>query len=226
MIDRLTSALVACFFLGSAVSAETDHVRLGQHFLYSVDHPYSELRNIAAVQDQLKFHMPEFVSGFDGCPALVAGSIESATLRDTLRDTWTVIQTLRVECWIVLQIDPSTRVTASGPADRIMPVMIRAIMANAARLSAEDEDWAKTLVVFPGGEIACKDRDRLGLSLPDGKSPPEQSVDFDMIMATGDKRFLLVTQMVYGRSGFVYGVLWRETEGGGEVISIFPDLQQ
>ena len=43
MIDRLATALVACLFLGSAVSAETDKVRLGQHFYYSADQRYSEI---------------------------------------------------------------------------------------------------------------------------------------------------------------------------------------
>jgi hypothetical protein len=48
-------------------------------------------------------------------------------------------------------------------------------------------------------------------------------VDFELIMSTNDERFILVTQMVYGRSGFVYGVRWRDSQGRGEVISIFPD---
>jgi len=96
-------------------------------------------------------------------------------------------------------------------------------MANAEMLAAEDEDWSQTLVTFTDGEITCTDQERCRLSLLDGKNPPEQSVDFDLIMATGDERFILVTQSIYGRSGFVYGVRWRESENGGEVVSIFPD---
>lgn len=169
--------------------------------------------------------MQLFVKGFDDCPAIVAGPLESATPRDTLRDTWTVIQTLQVECWAVLQVDPATPVTEAGPADRITPAMMHAIMVNADRLSAGDEEWARTLMTLPGGDITCKDDWRCGLSLPDGRNPPEQSLGFDLIMALADERFIRITQMVYGRSGFVYGVHWRDTEGGGAVISIFPNLR-
>lgn len=82
--------------------------------------------------------------------------------------------------------------------------MIHGIIAPAERLSAEDEEWAKVLMAFPGGEIACRDGEGCRLSLQDGRNPPEQSLDFDLIMATQGVWFIIVTQMVYGRSGFVY----------------------
>jgi hypothetical protein len=199
-------------------------VRLAAHFRDAAGNPFQSLGSVSEALDRQKLDMQQFVKGFDDCQALVAGPIESATPRDSLRDTWTVIQTISVECWTLMQIAPGTKVAPTEPDDRITPEMIHKIMANADRLSAENEDWAKTLIVFPGGDIACKDKERCRLSLPDGKSPPEQSLDFDLIAAIGDARFIQVTQMVYGRSGFVYGVLWHESQGGGEVISIFPDI--
>ena len=125
----------------------------------------------------------------------------------------------------MLQADPATQVAAAGPDDRITTAMIHGIVANARRLSADNEDWAKTLMAFPGGEIACKSLWQCRLSLPDGRDPPEQSLDFELIMAKGDERFILVTQMVYGRSEIVYGLHWREGDGGGEVVEIFPELE-
>ncbi len=223
-LDRLMVALTACCVLASSTSAETESVRLGAHFRDAEGHPFQQLRSVSEVLDRQKLDMQMFVEGFDDCADIVARPIERGTPRDSLRDTWTVVQTISVECWALLQTDPAASVTAARSTDRIMPEMIYGIMGNAERLSAENEEWAKALMDFTGGEISCKDNERCRLSLPDGESPPEQSVDFQLIMATGDERFILVTQMVYGRSGFVYGVLWRDTGDGGEVIRIFPDL--
>lgn len=224
ILKRLIMALTACCVLASSSSAETESVRLGVHFRDAEGHPFQQLRSVPEVLDRQKLDMQMFVEGFDDCSDIVARPIESGTPRDSLRDTWTVVQTISVECWALLQIDPAAPVTAARATDRIMPEMIYSIMGNAERLSAENEEWAKTLMDFTGGEISCKDKERCRLSLPDGESPPEQSVDFQLIMAKGNERFILVTQMVYGRSGFVYGVLWRAAGDGGQVVKIFPDL--
>ena len=223
--DWLAGTFAACACLTSLAWADTGSVRLGMHFYPTAEHRYQGLRTVAEIGDRLKSDMKQFVTGFEGCPAIVTGPLESGTPRDQLRDTWTVVQSISVWCWAILHADPAAQVTATEPADRITLEMIHGIMANAGRLSAEDEDWAKTLIVFPGGEIDCKDRERCRLSLPDGKSPPELSLDFELIMAIGDEQFIQVTQMVYGRSSFVYGLSLRRTQGGDEVISIFPDLR-
>lgn len=223
-LDRLIVALAACCVLASSSLAETESVRLGAHFRDAEGHPFQQLRSVHEVLDRQKLDMQTFVEGFDDCSDIVARPIESGTPRDSLRDTWTVVQTINVECWVLLQLDPAAPVTAARSTDRIVPEMVYGIMGNAERLSAENEEWAKALMDFTGGEISCKDKERCRLSLPDGESPPEQSVDFELIMATGHERFIMVTQMVYGRSGFVYGVRWRDSQSGGEVVSIFPDL--
>lgn len=226
MIDRLATALVACCFLGSAVSAETDKVRLGQHFYFSADQRYSELRRMSEVRDQLKSHIPEFVAGFDGCPDIVSHDLNDGTPRDILRQTWTIIQSLSVECWAVLQVDPRAQVAPTGPEDRITPEMIHGIMATAEKLSVESDDWGKTLFTFGGGTITCKDKERCELSSPVGGEWANYSLYLDVILVHGNDWFIEVAQAYRGRVSFVYGVLWRETEGGGEVISIFPDLKQ
>lgn len=146
-------------------------------------------------------------------PVTEVWSLGNGTPRDSLRDTWTVIQTIRVECWAMLQLDGNAPVTAFASDDRVRPTMIHGIVAHVERLSAEDEEWAKVLMAFPGGEIACRDGERCRLSLQDGRTPPERSLDFDLIAATREESFIIVTQMVYGRSGFVYGVRWREAGG-------------
>jgi hypothetical protein len=209
--------------MAPAVLAEAGNVRLGTHFRDSDGQPLQRLDFVSGVLDRLASDMQLFVGGFDDCQDIVAGPPSNGTPRDSLRDTWTVIQIIRVECWALLQLDSNSRVTTVAPDDRITPRMIHGIIAYAEKLSADDEEWAKVLMAFPGGEIACKDDERCRLSLQDGRNPPEQSLDFDLIMTTQDEWFIIVTQMVYGRSGFVYGVTWREAAGKGEVVSIFPN---
>jgi hypothetical protein len=221
--DWLIGTFAAAACLTSFALAETGTVRIGAHFFPTSEHRYQSLRSVSEIQDQLNADMQLFVTGFSGCPAIVEGPLDAGKPRDPLRDTSTIIQSIRVWCWAIAQTDPAAQVSASGLGAEITTELIQGIMANAEMLAAEDEDWSQTLVTFTDGEITCTDQERCRLSLLDGKDPPEQSVDFDLIMATGDERFVLVTQAIYGRSGFVYGVRWRESENGGEVISIFPD---
>lgn len=168
--------------------------------------------------------MQLFVRGVDDCQALVAIPPGQENARDALRETSTIVQWIRVECWTLLQADPQARVTSTGLADRITPGMIHGIMDYSRKLAEANTEWSQTLFRFPGGEITCADEWRCLLSLPDGNNPPDQSLEFDLILATGDERFVKVTQLFRGQSGFVYGVRWRETEGGGAVNAIFPEL--
>lgn len=221
--DWLVGTFAACVCLTSCALAETGTVRIGAHFFPTSEHRYQNLRAVSEIREQLNADMQQFVTGFAGCPAIVDGPLDVGRPRDPLRETSTMIQSIRVWCWAILQTDPAAQVTAARTGVDITPELIQKIMANAERLSVDHEDWARTLVTFSGGEIACTDQERCRLSLLDGKNPPEQSVDFELITATSVERFILVTQVIYGRSGFVYGVRWRESKDGGEVISIFPD---
>lgn len=162
------------------------------------------------------------IQGFEDCAEIVTGPIYDGKPRDTLRDTWTVIQTFRVGCWALLMQSPEALVTPVTEADRITPEMIDGIMAHNRKLSLGSEEWAKALLDFQGGEIACKTVWRCRLSRLDGQTPPEQSVDFELMIATEDDHYIRVVQMIYGRTGFVYGVRWHESASGGEVLMIFP----
>jgi hypothetical protein len=139
-----------------------------------------------------------------------------------LRDTWTIVQSFRVDCWALLQANPSSTVDLATETDQITENMIIEIMRYSRKLSIGSEKWSKALLDFPNGEIACRTLWRCRLLRPDSRSPPEQSVDFELIFAFGLDRYIRVTQMIHGRSGFVYGVRWVESEKGGEVMSIFP----
>lgn len=222
-IDRLASVLLVFFSLCSTVSAETESVRLGEHFQYSADEPYSKLRNISEVLDQLKFHMPQFVTGFDGCPGIISRDLNDGTPRDKLRNTWTIIQSFRTQCWATSQFNPTTPVAPTGPEDQLTPAMIHGIMAGAERLSRENEELGKVLFTFGGGAITCKDKERCELSSPEGGEWANYSLYLDLVLVHGDDWFIEVAQAYRGRISFVYGVLWRDNGSGGQVVKIFPD---
>ena len=221
-IDLLAMLLMALAALASQAFAEPQTVRLGTYFLYEFQLHNSAFHTIGDLVRLQSEDIPDFITGFKDCPAMVHGSIErGGTPRDSQRETWTVIQSLDAECWAMLQLDPAAPVTGSEPSDQISPAMIRAVMDLAASLTASDPEWGKVLLDFPGGEIFCKTPQRCVLSLPDGKNPPEQSLLFRLMMATGQTQFVEVTQMIHGRSQFVYAVRWHQTAKGGYVQDVF-----
>ena len=221
----LTVIMLANSAFASMSLADPTSVRLGAHFRDAVGYQMSGFGSVAEVLWRLNLGAQLFVKNVENCQDLLAVLPGHWHGYDTLRNTDTIIQSIKIECWAVLQVDPAASVAATGPADRITPGMMRGVMENAERLSAGDDLWRQTLTSFPGGDITCKDAERCRLSLPDGRNPPEQSLEFDLILAMADERFIRVVQMVYGRAGFVYGVHWHDTGDGGAVISIFPDLR-
>jgi hypothetical protein len=168
--------------------------------------------------------MQRFQKRFDDCSAIIAGPIEKANPRDQLRHTWNVVLSIRTECWALLQFDPTTLVAPTWPEDQLTPVMIHGIMAGAERLSRENEELGRVLFTFGGGAITCKDKERCELSSPEGGEWANYSLYLDLILVHGDDWFVEVAQAYRGRISFVYGVRWRESQSGGEVISIFPDF--
>ncbi|WP_284164200.1 hypothetical protein [Frigidibacter sp. SD6-1] len=221
----LAAAMVAGCISASATFAGPQSVRLGQHFRDVAGYQMHGFGNVATVLERQSLGVEAFVREARDCRDLLAIPQGKEHGYDTLRETYAVIQSIKVECWVMSHVDPGVLTTPTEATDLITPAMIRGIMANARNLSAANEDWAKTLLDFSDGEIACRDKERCRLERPDGKKPPEQSVGFELVLARGDERFIRVIQMIYGRSGFVYGVRWREAGGGGEVVAVFPELQ-
>lgn len=156
----------------------------------------------------------------DGCEDVLGA--KAVRLRDGLRTTSVAAATLRAECWAVLQLDPGASVVAAGPQDGIPPDIVWEVMAWAERLSLENEEWAKTLMVIPKGTLLCEAFSGCRLERPDGHNPPEEALHFDLMAAAGETRFIMVTQMVYGRAGFVYALRWQQDAGA--VVAVFPEF--
>lgn len=209
----------------AAAQAETAEVRLGSHFRDVAGYPMARFGALAEVMQRLNLGAQLFVRNVENCQNLIAIPPGRWRGYDTTHNTDTIIQSLRVACWTALQIDPATAVTASEPGDRITPDMIRGIMDHAERLSAGDEEWAKALLTFSGATIACKDPERCTLSAPEGSEWADYALQFELLAVRGEERFVEVAQLYLGRAGFIYGVLWCETESGGAVVAMFPDVR-
>jgi hypothetical protein len=212
--------------IGSAALAEDASVYLGSHFRDAGGYPLYAFGSVADVVARLGLGAQLHVRGVNDCRELAEIPQGKERGYNSLRDTYTIIQSVKIACWAVLQVDPAARVRATTTADRITPDIIHGIMANAVDLSARNEEWMKALTAFSGGVITRWDDERFRLSLPDGNDPPDESLLVELMLVTGDERFIEVTQLFRGRSGFVYGIRWRETEIGGEVLEIFPDIER
>lgn len=222
-LELFLSALT-CLALTSPIRAESTSVRLAENFRDVVGYP---LRDFGTVQDVLKrksLSVQALIKGAVNCQDLLAIPLGAEQDYDSSQNTYNNIQVQKVQCWALSQLDRGAVVTATGPDDRLTPEIMHGIMANAERLSATGGDWLKTLTVFSGGTIECWDAERCTLSLPDAKEIPDYELYFYLIPAQGDERVVMVVQSYDGRSEFVYGVRWRETASGGEVVDIFPDM--
>jgi hypothetical protein len=184
ILKFLVLALVCSGGLVQASLAETGSVRFGTYLPDSGGQPLQKQSVVSDVLERLSSDIQLFVAGIHGCTDLVAKPLGSELPRDNLRDTWTVIQTIRAQCWALAQLDEKALVSGFQPSDRISPAMIQGIIAYAKGLSDKDAGWAKVLMTFSGGEIACRDNEWCRLSGRDGRNPPEQSLDFQLIIAT------------------------------------------
>lgn len=223
ILKFLALALLCSSSLVQPSIAESGSVRFGTYLRDAGGQPLRNQSIVSRVLERLSSDMQLFIAGFHSCTDLVAKPLGSGTPRDNLRDTWTVIQTIRAQCWALSQLDEKATVSGFQTKDCISAEMIQGIIGHVKRLSDENKEWAKVLMTFSAGEVACRDDEWCSLTLQDGRNPPEQSLDFQLIIAAQDIRFIIVTQLVYGRSGFVYGVKWREAGTKAEVVSIFPD---
>lgn len=223
---ELLAAVVCAALTHMAAAAETVTVRLGPTFRDAEGVPLSDRETLPRVMSGLEDLLP-FVL-FDGqtCADLLVIPWGKMRGRDTLRETWVIITSLRVKCWVLSQATPEARVIAADPTDRITPQIISAIMGYLRQMSMTNEVWKRTFMSFRGGEITCANPWRCTLELPDGRNPPGQSLDFKLLMAAGSERFIAVTQIVSGRSGFVYGVRLSGIEDDSPEVSVyFFDLE-
>jgi hypothetical protein len=220
-IDLVACVLVIGSCLATGAMAETESVRIGEHFMSSAPNSYQARKDISEIRDLLQSDMQQFSTGFGDCANIVSRDLNDGTPRDRLRATWTAMQSIKVYCWTAMQFEPDTPVIPTRPEDRLTPEIIHGIMAGAERLSQDDEDAAKTLVAFPAGMLSCKDKERCKLAAPDDGDWANYALYMDLVLVNGDDFFVTVSQAYRGQVGLVYGVHWRATGIEGKIVSIF-----
>jgi hypothetical protein len=217
--------LLLSFAVVSSVSAEVPVLRLGSELYDINDHPLSEGADLREIVERLESILPVWVDDDRSCPELLVTPLGQERGRDHTRNTQVAIQSIRVNCWALFNVTSFDGIIPADDTDRMTPEIIWTIMRHAMRLQSESDANLKAFLGFAEGAIACRNAWRCRLVRPDEpehtSDSPEQMVDYDLILATGNTRFVMVTQMIYGRAGFVYGVRME----AGRVAEVFPVLE-
>ena len=224
MIRVFQSVILGVLITFPAI-AETPMLRIGTHLRTSDGSSYLQFQTAEDAISVLNNDLRLFVNGVDDCTALLTVPAGQEDARDSLRQTTVIIQKLRILCWALFQVPSRSVFSPADDADRMTPDIIWTIMRHVTRLESLSDANFKAFLSFPEGAITCRTMWRCRLVRPDepehSGDSPEQMVDYDLILATGNTRFVMVTQMIYGRAGFVYGVRME----AGRVVEVFPVLE-
>ena len=219
----LPSVVFACCLLSPA-DADTGPVRIGESFHDLAAYPLSEFGTVAEVLKRLDLGAQVYAKGGGNCRELVDIPFGQEQTYDSWRDALFIVQSVKVECWAVLQFDPSLPVAQTGNRDEVTLEMVQDILAQAEPPSDENDKWKKIASEPSAKTFFWRDPDNLTLSSEGGWKSPDGNFEFHLLVADGDDRIVEVTHSVKGHRTRVYGVRWRKTATGGEVVDIFPDL--
>ncbi len=224
MIRIFQSVILGVLITFPAI-AETPILRIGTHLRTSDGSSYLQFQTAEDAISVLNNDLRLFVNGVDDCTALLTVPAGQEDARDSRRQTTVIIQKLRILCWALFQVPSRSVFSPADDADRMTPDIIWTIMRHVTRLESLSDANFKAFLSFPEGAITCRTMRRCRLVRPDepehSGDSPERMVDYDLILATGNTRFVMVTQMIYGRAGFVYGVRME----AGRVVEVFPVLE-
>lgn len=219
----LASVVFACCLLSPA-DADTGPVRLGESFHDLAAYPLSEFGTVAEVLKRLDLGVQVYAKGVGNCRELVDIPFGQEQTYESWRDALFIVQSVKVECWAVLQFHPSLPVAQTGNRDEVTLEMVQDILAQAEPPSDENDKWKKIASEPSAKTFFWRNPDNLTLSSEGGWKSPDGNFEFHLLVADGDNRIVEVTHSVRGHRTRVYGVRWRKTATGGEVIDIFPDL--
>ncbi len=215
--------VVALFF---AHQVQAEPVRLAERFRDIGGAPLRGFGTVGGAIERESIAVQAYVKGAVTCRDLLSIPYGSEPGYDSTRNTHNVIFGVKVACWALSSLYPDRPVGATLPSDHLTPEIARGIMDHLNMLSERSEDWGKTLLVFPGYLAKCGGDEMCGAFWPEGSDLSDYRVGLDLILADGNDRFIRVSQSYDGRVDWVFGVRWRKTDTGGEVVEVFPDIDQ
>jgi hypothetical protein len=222
-LNPLALAL-SCIGLLHAHQIQADTVRLADGFRDIAGSQLREFDTVGAVMARESVAVQAYVKDAATCRDLLSIPYGHEHGYDRTRNTHNIIFGRKVGCWALASLDPDRPVGATLPADHLTPDIIRDIMVHLNQLADRSEDWRKTLLVFHGSSVRCRDDEECAAFWPEGSDLSDYEVSFRLILADGNDRAIKVAQSYDGRVDWVFGVRWRKTATGGEVVDIFPDL--
>lgn len=220
-LNPLALCVIALLF---AHQVQAEPVRLAESFRDIAGAPFRDFGTVAGAIKRESVAVQAYIKGAVTCHDLLSIPYGSEPGYDSTRNTRTVIFHVKVGCWALSGLDPERPLGATLPSDGLTPDIAIGIMDHLNMLSDRSEDWGKTLLVFPGSSAKCASGEMCGAFWPDGSDLSDYRVGFDLMLVDGDDRFLRVSQSYHGRIDWVFGVRWRKTDTGGEVVEVFPDI--
>lgn len=209
--------------LAVPVHAEGDVIRLGRDFRDVAGFPMLEQQTVAEVLDRENLGVKAYVMGTDSCQKLLAIPKGSEPGYDKTQMTYTIITTIKVECWVLSQVDPSAKVAPMEESDRLSEQVVEGIRAFGETLPGELDLWPEVLIATNDAKVGCNGHDRCALSAPEESEWAGYTMHFRLVLADGERKFIAVTEAYEGRRGFVFGVIW--SDSAGRVLEMFPILE-
>ena len=212
--------------------AAADPVRLGDDFSDLVGHDMRDFGTVARVLARADLGAQAWAPGAANCRELV--DIPSEREKDYLfgGDLWYNLRASRVDCWAVLQLDPMAKVGATRKGDGLTRELILDILEKVLPPSKEKDLWIALANKKPVKPLHQRTQDdatlisRDGLWLHGDWNELDGQIRFQILAAFGDDRIFSVNKWVKGHPEMLFGVRWRNTGNGGEVVEVYPDLDQ
>lgn len=222
-------SLAAAFAVRFLTPAMADPVRLGNGFSDLLGHDMVDFGTVARVLERADLGAQAWAPGIANCRALVG--IPTEREKDYLfgGERWFGLRATRVDCWAVLQLDPKARVETTRKGDVITRDLILNILEKVLPPSDEKDLWFALANKKPIKPLHRRTQDDAALVSLDGLwlhgdwNELVGRIDFQTLAAFDDDIILSVNKSVKGRPEMFFGVRWRKTDTGGEVVEVFPD---
>lgn len=229
--QQLIDLAVFIAFTLATGSAMANPVHLGPNIRQFEGQPYSNGITIGDILASKTQNLHALLNDIQDCQQMLAIPLGQDPARDATTNTSIAIDVTRAECWSLTHFDPTAQVLVNDQTAKITLGMITTIMDFIGQMSFQNDVWVQTFMHITAGAILCDQISHCRLSATHAKLPPEQTVDFDLILSGDlgrdgtDDVFIEVTQLIYGKPQFVYAIWWKSAVDGGIVAEVFPTPQ-
>lgn len=220
-LDRLALCVAASLF---AHQAQAEPVRLAEGFRDIAGLSLRDFGFVGAAINRQGISVQASVKGAFSCRDLMSIPFGREESYDRSFNALQYVHHVKVGCWALSKFDTSRPTGTLIPTDYLTPEIARDIMDRLLELSESNVAFGKALLMFPDYLVHCRNEERCEITWPDNSGLSGYWGEFRLLLADGEERFIQASSSYLGRHDFVFGVRWRNTDTGGEVVEVFPDI--